>query len=35
MSMRMSLTRIIAVAVLVIALLLIVAQFGPAVFTSG
>jgi hypothetical protein len=30
--MRMSLTRIVAVAVLVIALLLIVAQFGPAVF---
>jgi hypothetical protein len=33
--MRMSLTRIVAVAVLVIALLLIVAQFGPAVFAVG
>ena len=32
MTMRMSLTRIVAVAVLVIAVLLIVAQFGPAVF---
>jgi hypothetical protein len=33
--MTMSSTRIIALAVLVIALLLIVAQFGPALFTSG
>jgi hypothetical protein len=31
----MSLTRIVAVAVLVMAVLLMVAQFGPAVFTQG
>jgi hypothetical protein len=35
MTMRISLTGIIAVAVLVIVALLIVAQFGPAVLTSG
>jgi hypothetical protein len=35
MTMRISLTGVIAVAVLVIVALLSVAQFGPAVFTSG